>query len=85
MAASTKIPTLVSLPGGYDITVICMAEKRADRNMGEGVFAEWLVDAREIHLRRERPMQSLREDFIHEMEHAIVDWKDFFLGKSEQQ
>lgn len=80
-----KIPKLVRLPGGYDILVIVMPTKVADREIGEGCLAEWCVDHREIHLRADRKGQSRREDFIHEMEHAMVDWKDYFLGKSEQE
>lgn len=60
-----------------------MSEKTANKEMGEGVFAEWLIEGREIHLRSSRRGQDRREDFIHEMEHAMVDWKDFFLGKTE--
>lgn len=82
-ARNLKAPSSFSLPGGYDITVTRLSLKEADAEMGEGVYAQWDVGAREIHLRKERKGQEHREDFIHECEHAIVDWKDFFLGKTE--
>jgi hypothetical protein len=78
-----SVPRCVHLPGGYDIYVVRFKTSVANKEMGADVFAEWDVDTREIHLRSSRHGQELREDFIHEMEHAMVDWKDWFLGKSE--
>lgn len=77
------VPRCSHLPGGYDIQVRRLNDAEADLAMGHGTFAEWDVTEREIHLRSSRKGQDLRDDFIHEMEHAIVDWKDWFLGKSE--
>ena len=78
-----KIPKFVELPD-YTITVRQFSEETANKMMGASVYAEWDVDEKEIHLRRNRKGKDKREDFVHEMEHAIVDWKDYFLGKAER-
>lgn len=79
-----KVPTSVKLPGGYEIKVTRLTTKKANEEMGSEVFAQWDVEDHEILLRKDRKGKDLLEDFVHEMEHAIVDWKDWFLGKSEQ-
>lgn len=78
-----KVPKSVVLPGGYEIQVTRLAVKKANEEMGTEVYAQWDVEEHEILLRKDRAGKELLEDFVHEMEHAIVDWKDWFLGKSE--
>lgn len=78
-----KVPRSVTFPGDYHITVSRLNKNKADNEMGSGVYAQWDVDDHLILLRSERAGQNQREDFVHEMEHAFIDWKDWFLGKSE--
>ncbi len=77
-----KVPRAVKLPGGYEITVRRIAKNKANDEMGTEVYAQWDVEDHEILLRKDRKGQHLLEDFVHEMEHAIVDWKDWYLGKA---
>lgn len=78
-----KLPRSVTFPGGYHISVTRMSRTKANEEMGAEVYAQWDVDEHVILLRSDRSGQEMREDFVHEMEHAFIDWKDWFLGKSE--
>lgn len=80
-----KIPRSITLPGGYQVEVELQDRKKANEEMGNDVFACWDVSERTIYLRKERRGKHRLEDFVHEMEHALVDWKDWFLGKTEKE
>lgn len=77
--ARPRIPTSVPLPGGYTITVKYVQGESTQ--LSPTSHAEWDVDAQTIYLRRERG-RFLPEDFVHELRHALVDWEDWYLGKS---
>jgi hypothetical protein len=80
-----KVPRVVHLPGGYSIDVHLLSRKKANEEMGSDVYAQWDVSEHAIYLRAERKGKDRAEDFIHELEHAFVDYKDWFLGKTETE
>ncbi len=80
-----SVPRSVALPGGYKITVKKLSDSKANDEIGSETFAAWDVEEHTIFLRKSRTGHDLLEDFVHEMQHAFVDWADCFLGKSETQ
>lgn len=79
-----KIPKSFTMPGGYRVKVKQLTDTQALDEMGEA-WAEWDADTHEILLRKNRMVKDKAEDFIHECEHMFVDWKDWYLGKSEHE
>lgn len=78
------IPRTVHLPGGYVITVRRLNDASANEEMGAEVYAMWDVDDKIITLRSARSKQKLREDWCHELAHAMVDYYDWFIGKADK-
>jgi Zn-dependent peptidase ImmA (M78 family) len=71
-----RIPTRITLPFQYRIKVVqltdeAMTEAWRDRTPP---IAAWSWTDRTIILRRSRPLPKRRQDLIHELQHAVLDW-----------
>jgi hypothetical protein len=80
-----KIPDRLALPGGYTVRVRVVADRQFDRmakRAGVGdVWAFW-YDATvnrggSIYLRKNRNYGDRWEDFTHELDHAINDYRNW--------
>jgi len=82
-----KIPHQITLPGHYRIRIRIVTRSQAKLFplLDRDAYASWSIDDRTIYLRKSRTGTDRMEDFLHEMEHAFTDWKDYFRGRTEQE
>ena len=79
-----KIPRRITLPGHYHIRVMVVTQQEAKKTvLEEDSHACWCVELHTIYLRKSRTGMDRIDDFLHEMEHAVTDWKDAFRGRTE--
>ena len=74
-----RLPTRISLPFGYAVTVkqvsdTEMLEEQEEEERAEVVDGLWDVDNRTIFVRRSLSLRRKRYILGHEMCHALADW-----------
>ncbi len=77
-----RIPTFVTLPFGYRITITQLPDREFDEENGMGSFACWDADDRTVYLRKRRPIRKRRADLAHEFLHACADWQVWLMANN---
>lgn len=72
------------MPGGFKVKVQIVAKEAEAEEIGEQTLACYYHEDHLIQLRSSRPLHLRRTDLEHELQHACVDWVDFFIRKSKK-
>lgn len=81
-----KIPRHIELPFGYHIEVQYLSKKDFTEKNGHCQAAWWDEAESEgeggvIDLIKEAPPKQQWQDFLHELEHALVDYREYLRSK----
>lgn len=79
-----KIPTLI-FPGKFKVSVYTLSQKEFERLAPSNSAACWLLDkdgkGGGIYLESGKPKKELLDDLRHEMQHALVDWTEYYFSR----
>ncbi len=73
----------LTLPGGFRIRVEILDTDEEDSILGRECLAHYIHADHLIQLRRSRTIKQRRTDLEHELQHASVDWLDYFMRKAK--
>lgn len=79
----TRIPSQVTLPFGYVITISELPDKEFDIETGGDCLACWIVEEQTVYLRKNRTIRKRRSDLAHELLHACADWHVWLIGTKQ--
>ncbi len=68
-----EIPAEIWFPGGYMVRVVRRDNRSINSSCGKA-RACWHSDRQTIYLRTTRRGRALVNDFLHEMQHVVLDW-----------
>ena len=67
-----------TLPGKFRIKVVWLTDSVFNKRGYQDSWAWWEDSRRSIYMRKSRKGADALDDFMHEMEHAVADWRDWF-------
>ena len=72
------------MPGGFKVKVQIVDKDDESEEIGESTLACYYHEDHLIQLRSSRSLKQRKTDLEHELQHACVDWVDYFIRKSKQ-
>lgn len=67
-----------TLPGKYRVKVVWLTDKVFKSRGCDDGWSWWDTSRQTIYLRKSRTGEDELADFMHEMEHAATDWREWF-------
>lgn len=80
------LPSTQRFPGGYVVTIKQVAPSTLKRLAnGTECYGLWDVTMRTIYVDKTASERKQRYTFAHEMDHAVNDWRHFYLGEDSAE
>lgn len=79
-----KVGGVFTMPGGFRVKVQVVPKEDEKEEIGDETLACYYHADHLIQLRSSRSVAQRRTDLEHELQHACVDWVDFFIRKSKK-
>ena len=77
-----RVPRIIQLPFGWDITVKQLSQKALNEYADDHVYGLWEIDTRTIYLSKDLPFTQKIDILLHECDHALNDLRHAALQRA---